>query len=140
MTARWSPGVLIGVPAVIVLVLALAAVVFYLIRIDFPELAVFAGIVLVLLVGISAAGFYPYKAEYHQFRPVTGQVEKIGKRLVSEGDGMQERYVFRINGQDYGVDDTRASQTQVGDVVSLSCIREWVYASTSGWACRWVAP
>jgi hypothetical protein len=46
--------------------------------------------------------------------------------------------VFKINGQQYGVDDTRAALVKVGDTVNLNCTKQFVFGSTNnGYACNW---
>jgi hypothetical protein len=90
-----------------------------------------------LVIALSPLAYYPYKVEFHQWRPVTGKVTEVSKRLIAQDKSMSERYVLVIDGQPYGVDDTRASLVKVGDTVSLSCKRDWQYASVPGWVCRW---
>jgi hypothetical protein len=85
---------------------------------------------------------FTLSSDYHAWNVKEGRVEKISKRLVSNGDkGMQERFVFRLeDGQLYGVDDTRASLVESGDDVSLKCKKdyEWgVPREAHGWACKW---
>lgn len=137
LETHWTLGVLVGIPVLATLALALIVVGIVCVRIDAIEMTVLAGIFLVIMVGIGIPSFYPFKAEYHQWRTVEGTVQEIGKRLISADKSMSERYVLKINGKPYGVDDTRASLVKVGDHVRLSCKREWEYASTSGYACRW---
>lgn len=51
---------------------------------------------------------------------------------------MSTRYVVVIEGQPYGVDDTRAALLKVGDSVSLLCTKEFVWGSNNnGYACNW---
>lgn len=72
--------------------------------------------------------------------PVTGQVDRIEKRLVSGGDSMEEKYVvlFEGNRQEYRVDDTRAALVKSGDELTVACKRQWQWASTHGYECRWI--
>jgi hypothetical protein len=79
--------------------------------------------------------------DYHSWNVKAGKVERVSKRLVSDGDqGMQERFVVVIAGTPYGVDDTRASLVKEGDVISLRCKKEYQWGvprSAQGWGCRW---
>lgn len=149
-TTHWSFGVIIGAPATIIGILALAAIGVLLHRYQnsdrvddlaepfarFSKIAAWVAAA-ALTVGMFF-GFYPYKAEYHQWRPVNGVVQNIGSRFLNTGDNStSQRYVFQINGQAYGVDDTRAALVKPGDTVHLSCKREWQWFSVPGNGCRW---
>jgi hypothetical protein len=141
---QWTLGFLIGTPIWALLLLALIALIGWGVWSrgdDDSTFAVVGGLVaLAVAVGIiiSPLGYYPYKAEYHQWRPVVGQVESVNKRLISAGkSGMEERYVLTIDGKPYGVDDTRAATVKAGDTVSIKCKRDWQYASVPGYVCRW---
>lgn len=80
-------------------------------------------------------------SDYHAWNVKEGTVEKVSKRLVSNGDkGMSERFVVVMDGQPYGIDDTRASLVKVGDQVSLRCKKDYQWGvprEAHGWACRW---
>jgi hypothetical protein len=151
---QWTLGFLIGTPIWALLLLALIALIVWGVRSGRRDgwkdrgnmwaaathAVVWGAAVLVLAVAIIASplGYYPYKAEYHQWRPVVGQVESVNKRLISSGkSGMEERYVLTIDGKPYGVDDTRAATVKAGDTVSIKCKRDWQYASVPGYVCRW---
>lgn len=87
------------------------------------------------LIGMGLVGFNP---DYMHYKPVTGTVQAVASRQISDGQSMSTRYVFQINGQAYGVDDTRAALTKPGDLVALNCMKEFVWGSTAnGWACNW---
>lgn len=135
---HWTLGVLIGLPitAVVVIGLILAAIYFFRDSYGFEIGLLFAGFAAIVL-GSVALGMYPYKAEYHQWRPVEGTVQQVDKRMVKDGDGMSERYAVTINDTVYGVDDTRASTLREGSHVRLSCIKEWQWAASDGYGCRW---
>jgi hypothetical protein len=97
-------------------------------------------IAIVATVVISAIAFYPYDMQYHQWRPVSGTVQVVDVRIQSDGAASSQNYAVRLtDGQTYRCDDTRCSLLKPGDTVSLKCIREWQYASTSGWGCRFVS-
>jgi hypothetical protein len=92
-----------------------------------------------VLVALAASpiGYYPYDSEYHQWRSVSGEVQDVSSRLIGGNKTVSQRFVVKIDGHAFGVDDTRASLLKKGDTVSLRCKREWQYAAESGWACRW---
>lgn len=102
-----------------------------------------AGSLVVLLIswGVWLWAMWPLAYDYHHWVQVDGKVDRISKRLVSDGDkGMQERYVLVVDGVPRGVDDTRASLVRVGDRVQLACKREYEYGlprGAHGWGCRW---
>lgn len=156
MNTSWSLGVLIAGPILLLLIVAsgfgVAQAWRWLLGSDRSEeygdwgialtISIIASVVyLALIVGIGF-GYYPYKAEYHQWRPVTGQVAEVSKRLVGNGDGgMSEKIVVRFKGnpQEYGCEDTRCSLVKTKDSLDLKCKRAWQYSSTSGYDCRFVA-
>ena len=148
-TGPWSLGTLIGLPLAVLTTITLVAVGVVLLRrsrttneLDRAE-TIFFGVGSLLaatalaICTASPLGMWPYDSEYHQWRDVTGTVERAESRQVRDGDGMSERYVLVIDGHPFAVDDTRAAVADEGDVVSLRCKREWQYAAESGWACRW---
>ena len=148
---HWTLGVLVGLPIAGFLILAClvaAAIAARLVARDHKQsrygnhwtdyLIVTPWLIGALVVaGITALCFIPYDTEYHQWRPVEGTVQQIDKRMVKDGSGMSERYAVTINGTVYGVDDTRASTLQEGSHVRLSCIKEWQWAASDGYGCRW---
>jgi hypothetical protein len=87
------------------------------------------------IVGFSLVG---WNSEYMAYHSVSGSVQQIASRQIADGHGMSQRYVVTIDGQPYGIDDTRAALLKVGDHVSLDCTREFVWGSTNnGYACNW---
>jgi hypothetical protein len=93
-----------------------------------------------VLAFITQIGFMMvgYNSDYMAYKPVSGKVEQIASRQIADGKGMSERFVFKINGQQYGVDDTRAALVKVGDTVNLNCTKQFVFGSTNnGYACNW---
>jgi hypothetical protein len=106
--------------------------------------AAFGGVVTVacaLLFGFLAqCGFMTvgYSGDYMAYKPISGQVQDIASRQIATGSSMSTRYVLQINGQPYGVDDTRAALVKKGDAVNLNCVKEFVWGSTNnGYACNW---
>jgi hypothetical protein len=104
--------------------------------IESGSIALFAIPMFILpLIGLSLVGF---SGDYMAYKPVSGQVEQIASRQIASGKAMETRYVFQINGEPYGVDDTRAALVKSGDNVSLNCVKEFVWGSTNnGYACNW---
>lgn len=138
METSWSLGILIGIPACILLILIIMAFVAFCLFEGEDGIA-FGGVVaLIVALGVMAFAFYPYSGEYHQWRGVSGTVESIDKRLIKDGDGMTERFVAQIDGAEYGCDDTRCAGVKVGDELTLSCKREWQYTGTDGYGCKYV--
>lgn len=144
-SASWSLGVLVGIP--VLGLIALALLVFGIVCwfADEPGIGVGSIAVLLVLVGValSPLGYYPYKAEYHQWRPVSGVVQDTGSRFLPSSDGKatEQKIVVRFQGSDldYGCQDTRCSLAKKGDTLDLKCKRAWQYASVSGYDCRFVA-
>lgn len=83
-------------------------------------------------------GMYPWHAEYHQWRPVSGVVATTDSRLLAAGDGSTEQkfvVTFVDNPIQYGVLDTRAASVRPGDRLDISCVRRWQQAGTDGYDC-----
>lgn len=92
----------------------------------------------ILVTAFTAFAMWPFKHDYHFWQDVSGQVERVDRRLVSVGEGsMEEKVVVVVDGQPYGVRDTRAALLKKGDHVDLRCKRAYQWASTHGWDCRW---
>ena len=146
-TGPWSLGTLIGLPLAVLTTITLVALGVILLRRSRTEFdraeMIFFGVGSLLaatalaICTASPLGMWPYDSEYHQWREVSGTVERIESRQIADGNGMSERYVFVIAGQPFGIDDSRAAVAEEGDTVTLRCKREWQYASESGWGCRW---
>jgi hypothetical protein len=97
---------------------------------------------LVATVVIYVATTWPtFDMEYHSFRPVAGTVAAVESRFLGGSDSTTQNYAVRFDGSDqiYRCDDTRCALLKPGDHLELSCIREWQYASTDGYACRFIA-
>lgn len=148
--STWSLGVLIGLP-VIALILVIGIVVLALaIRAwrsddgyaseDGKIIALITSGILVFLVIGAAVGFYPYKAEYHQWETTTGRVTDVNSRFIGkDGGGSTQRFVATIEGVgERGCDDTRCATVKVGDVLTLTCKREWQFTGTDGYGCNFV--
>ncbi len=142
MESYWSYGVVPWLPILIVLVVVLIAA--GLIPVIFDggqgDGLIFGIGIWVLALGLIAGilvGYYPYKSEYHRWYHIQGSVTETSSRLVPSDKSVAQRFVLVIDGQPYGVDDTRASVVKAGDTVDLSCKREFQFNSESGWACRW---
>lgn len=147
-TGPWSLGTLIAFPiGVLFTLLLVAAVVFAAYkrnncdRFDkdgFTMLLAFSSIALLFAAVATAGLMFPYNSEFHQWRHVSGTVDKVSSRVISTGDSsISQRFVVVIDGRAFGVDDTRAALLEKGDHVDLACKKEWQYAADSGWGCRW---
>jgi hypothetical protein len=143
-SGAWSLGVLVGLPicALIVLVLVVSAV--FLISDDEPGLGVTVAAVMIAFIGValSPLGYYPFDAEYHQWREVSGVVDDTGSRFLPSSDGTatEQKIVVRFAGSDldFGCQDTRCSLAKKGDTLDLKCKRSWQYQSVSGYDCRFI--
>lgn len=153
----WSLGVLIGVPLAALLFLVVVgwgAVMFALgmrrkktgygnsARMVRDPYLIWSGVAIAVVGGLIVAGgfvfaMWPFNSQFHQWRSVHGTVQQISSRLIASDKSMSQRYVVVIDGQQFGIDDTRASLLHKGDQVSLKCKREYQFQSVSGWACRW---
>lgn len=109
--------------------------------------AIAKGLWITMLAGIVLAsaglwwGMYPWKAEYHQWRPVTGRVTTVDSRMVPAGEhGMEQKFVVMFDGnpQQYGVIDTRAAGVKPGDQLTITCVRRWQWAGEHGYDCNFV--
>jgi hypothetical protein len=155
MTTHWTLGVLIGLPFAIlgaVLLLAGVAWAVWMLRHEPTDpydghilhwvLFACTGLGLLGLVIGCLFGYWPYKAEYHQWRHHGGDISALGQRFVGNGDGgTDQKFVvsFKGNPQQYACNDTRCALLHVGDHLDLSCLRKYVYSSTSGYDCNYVA-
>jgi hypothetical protein len=148
--AHWSLGVLIGLPLLSLLVVGLLLATAVLLYFGFFKdvddpfvqfmLAGFTGVPGLIIAVLMAFGYWPYTAEYHQWRPVQGTVTHVDSRIIGADSGVSQRFVVQFAGSDvaYGCDDTRCATVHPGDVLALSCKREWEWAANSGYGCRWV--
>ncbi|MFE5290379.1 hypothetical protein ACFRAQ_35995 [Nocardia sp. NPDC056611] len=96
-------------------------------------------------LAISAAVFvgawWPFDWEYHQWRPVRGEVAQIDSRMLSDGDkGMSQMFVVRYaqDTNEYRCDDSRCAAVKPGDVLELTCKRAWQWTGTPGRECQFV--
>lgn len=149
---HWSLGTLIGGPVLITLILAfyVCGQILWTYRhsdkislYDRPYLkgvAIGCWVISVLILVSTLSGFYPYKTEYHKFIAHYGPVAQIADRQIASGNGMETKYVvtFENDNQQYGCSDTRCALVKPGDVLSLSCIKDWEWAATDGYNCRFV--
>lgn len=142
----WSLGVLIGLPfAALAILVGIGMIVlgFALYREggaygeDWMLMLGGAATVVSILVG-TLYFMWPLDTEYHQWQPRAGTVEAVDKRILSSGDGIEEKFVVRLDdGQEYGCQDTRCALVKAGDDLSLSCKRAWQYTGRDGWDCRY---
>lgn len=100
------------------------------------------GLIIVATLAITGFTMWPWSAEYHQWRTVSGSVAAVDSRLLSAGDqgGTNQKFAVRFTGspQEYGCEDTRCALVKPGQHLELSCKREWQYAGTPGYDCAYV--
>ena len=151
---RWSLGTLIWLPICALLVAASIAGIWWAHRWltrekakDGPSITRYVGearsvliglyAAVVLLVGGTALGMWPYSAEYHQWRDTSGEVQGIDSRLLN---GATERFVVTFtDGRQRSCDDTRCAQVREGDELTLACKRAWQWSGTHGYDCNYTS-
>lgn len=91
-----------------------------------------------LIIPLIGFGLVGWNSDYLAYHPVSGTVQQMASRQIADGKSMSTRYVAVINGQPYGIDDTRAALLKAGDHVDLNCTKEYQWGSTNnGYACNW---
>ena len=149
MNTSWSIGVLVGGPIAAIFFLAFAVGAFLLFRAlrkaDAYDRGVVKGLAwtcvaaATLTVLIAAASFYPWKAEYHQWQGIQGEIQSISSRFLGGDNSTTQRFVVRFkDGTVRSCDDTRCALYAAGDTLQLSCKREWQFSGTDGWSCNYV--
>lgn len=137
LTLGWmigGPAVILGI--IITVVLLGVALTAWLWVEDVFEATLFMGmlgVMAALVTGVGIYWLYPIDTNYHRWYAVEGEVLEIDSRT-------SEKFVVRLapDDREFGITDTRAALLQVGDTVSLSCKRVYVYAGAHGWDCNWV--
>lgn len=136
----YTIGTLIGVPILLLILIVGIGIGIVLLREDD---GVGWGFILgtpVVVLALAIFSLWPFSKEYHYWTPVTGTVEQVDKRLVSDGEGMSEKIVvrFKDNPQQYGIEDTRAALLKPGSEASLLCKKAHQWGpSVDGYDCRW---
>lgn len=154
MTTRWSLGVLIVLPVLVLAIIGLTVLAVLLLRYGRGEygdgfakaggiVSAVSAVVLVIIVLLPVpVGFWGLNNEWHQWRPVGGTVTAVSSRLLAGGNGgATQRFVVQFAGSDkqYACDDTRCSLVKTGDVLHLSCKRHWQYSGVPGYDCNYVS-
>lgn len=143
MNEHWSLGWLVGMPLWVVVstVVGLFAV-SALFWGDEEKGMIFVGAASVWgLVFFSGLGLlWPLQAPYHKWIPQSGVVAEVNSRLVPTEKSVEQKIVVRFEGVDheFGCTDTRCALAKKGDHLDLSCIREWEWAATDGYNCKFV--
>ncbi len=97
----------------------------------------FGIVIAVFTAGGAAWGFFPYDMQYHQFTRVEGRVESVQPRFLGGNGTTTQQFAIRLaGGGTYRCDDSRCALVKADDTIRLWCIREWQYAATPGWVCR----
>lgn len=110
---------------------------------DFGDFAVPVGGLMGLLGAIAAiicflVTFPPFSMQYHTFKPISGYVQSVSSRFLSDGNGgTNQKFTVEIGGQVYGVNDSRASQLHVGSPVTILCEQTFETNGTPGYDCNW---
>lgn len=148
METKWSLGVLIGGPISLIIIGALVWIVIWGLRDKQPtdygwtrgKFAWFWGsILLAITLIVVALAYFPYKAEYHQWRPVNGTVVNVSSRILGSDGDINQRFVVQFtNGELRSCDDTRCSLIKKGDKLFLMCKKSWQFSGESGYDCNYV--
>jgi hypothetical protein len=151
MTTRWSLGVLIGGPVLALVGLLIVAALWLVWRLgrewwDREAMVPRALPVTILSVALAGwlvgvvAGYWPFSAEYHQWRPTSGKVLAISSRFLGNGQSSTtQRFVVQLEGVGQrSCDDTRCALVHKGDVLHLSCKRSWQFSGVPGYDCNYV--
>lgn len=165
LDSKPSVGLLVGIPAIVVVLAACAVVIVFGVRAKraFTKsgnakrasygyddkyllsvlLRAFGIVVAVITMVASLWSFYPLSNEYHTWRTIHGSISQISNRFVgsdSNGGGSTQRFVVIFNGDtgQYSCDDTRCALLKVGDDLTISCKRAWQYSGTPGYDCNFV--
>jgi hypothetical protein len=126
----------LGITGILLLALLLLIAVF----VAEGELAMMSWSVVVLLIVVAIAlfGFFPYEKEYHAYIDHGGVVERVDKRLLPDGESMQEKFVVTFVGDpvQVGCEDTRCATARPGDTLVLACLKDWDLFGTDGYDCK----
>lgn len=150
MEEKYTEGVYVALP--IVGVVTLACVIFLVLGIvrkiherqDEIEnynrygymLIIVSLVILAVTWGIFSFAWWPFDMDYHKYKPVTGTVQKVDKRLLNQTEVFMITY--ENNKQKYRCDDTRCVDIKPGDKLTMYCIPEFQVAATDGLACNFV--
>lgn len=113
--------------------------------VDEPALGIVGALIVAAIsVGIWFWAMWPFAYEYHHWIDKEGEVARVTKRLVPNGDsGMQEKIVIQMANDRgiYGITETRAALLRAGDTVHIKCKKAYDFGvprSSHGWDCKWV--
>jgi hypothetical protein len=147
----WNLAVKFGLPLLVLFLLASLLLSAYCVRAivsdrsgdDLSGLGLFTfGSASVIIACILGIGFVPWAQpfhEYHALNEVRGTVVTATTRLLTNDDGVTQRYVvkFAESNELFACDDSRCSQATPGKQLRLLCTREWQYQAVAGWGCRY---
>lgn len=135
----WSLGVLIGLPIAGLIVLGCLGAIVFGMMCDARELIGGAIIGVVTTGVITGFAMWPWDPSYHQWKTYTGPVAASQLRMVSDGKTTtQVVSVVFANGDERRCDDTRCTTLVAGDILSLTCKRDYQFNGTPGWVCNYV--
>lgn len=149
---HWSLGTLLAFPLGVLAIVALLVVAVVLLVIRRTADRYDRGIILAFAIGsfvaalvallIVAFGMYPYKAEYHQWRDVSGVVATTNSRLIAGDHATDQKFVVSFVGapdKQFGCNDTRCAGVRPGDHLTITCKRTWQWFGTPGYDCNFVS-
>jgi hypothetical protein len=95
--------------------------------------------VLAVEAGFLALVLFPFQSAYMRYVPVTGKVQQVTSRFLSNGNnGSTQKFaVMLTNGEIYGCNDTRCSAVVPGDEITMLCEKTWQWGGPAGEDCAW---
>jgi hypothetical protein len=96
-----------------------------------------APLTLLMVLGFSLPGYYPYEGDYHRLQPATGTVRAVDSRFLAASQYVVITY---DTGLIVRCDDSRCATVKPGDQLRLLCTKEHQFGSplaADGWGCRW---
>lgn len=139
--STWDIGFIVGLSLFTLLaVLAAVIAVWAFAEREFLMGSLFGcGSLVLVLIALLIA--FPFEKHYHAWVPVSGTVQQVDKRLLPDGDGMQEKIVVVYEGSSlqFGCEDTRCASVRPGDQLSMKCKTQWDYQGADGRDCKFVS-
>lgn len=96
--------------------------------------AIAAVILIVFWIGGTILAYAPFDKDYYGWHRIEGSVAVVNSRILYQ----TEKFVVTIDGTQYGCNDTRCANIQVGDYVVLNCTVDWDWNGTDGWDCKYI--
>jgi hypothetical protein len=155
MDARWSDGVVFGLPVAGILIAGALSVAvlgwrrmrgrasYEYQRDEGHAMMVGGGIVGIVALALALVAMFPYDRAYHEWQPVAGTVATVDVRILDAdgGTAYDIRFAGATDGgvgSDYVCQDTRCATIAPGDLVTLACKLWYERTAADWWECRYV--